>query len=61
MRWKITIEVDLPDDVSQSQVREWASFQTGYTGFLDGDNPMADMDLEAKTIKIQLLTNNTEI
>lgn len=54
MKYKIELEIDVPCE-SWSDVRDWASYRTGYTGGLSLDNPLSNIELEAQRIHIERL------
>ena len=47
VKYKIECVVEVPDDVSEDDVHEWARFQLNENGRLDGSNPLVHTELEA--------------
>lgn len=50
MRKKITIRVESPVPCTEEQFEEWVCFCLGYTGCIDGNNPLIDYELEADDV-----------
>jgi len=46
MKYQVQFEIRVPDQVSEQDVSDWASFMTGYTGALSGDNPLNDVSFD---------------
>ena len=47
MKYKIKFEIDVPDDVPQSDVIDWVRFELGEIGSLTRDNKMSNFDLQS--------------
>lgn len=43
IEYKIEIVVQVPDETTHNQVKEWAEFCTGYTGALSNSNPIYEL------------------
>ena len=54
MTYKIECEVEVPDNVTDDQVYEWASYRLNETTYLDGDNPLISEDLIAKRMTVKV-------
>jgi len=55
VEYKIVICVKVPNEATQKQVKEWAEFSTGYTGFLKEGNPIYNergSDIEAISCRV---------
>lgn len=59
LSFRIVITVDIPEDVKTTDVREWAKFRTGYTASIKDDNPLANVDMEAKEFSIEYLPHSS--
>lgn len=53
MRLHVEFEVQVPDEVTRSEVEEWLSFQLGGTSSMSIDNPLVDRDLDGVQIKLR--------
>ena len=53
MNVQIIITVEIPE-ATQTQAREWAEFNTGYTNHLPADNVLMDTELEAKSCTVRV-------
>ena len=45
---KVEFALEVPDDMTDSEIEAFVSFHIGATSELKGTNPMIDRDLEAK-------------
>ncbi len=50
--YTIRIVVEIPDNIPQEKIVEWANFVTSYHPFLPADNPLKDRDLEAVSCSV---------
>lgn len=52
---KINVEfsIDIPDDVTREQVREWLEFNLGNRGSCSNANPLIDYEIEAERVSIR--------
>jgi len=53
-KYKIECEVEVPDDVSEDDVYEWARFELKENGSLDVSNPLCHTELEALSLTVDL-------
>jgi hypothetical protein len=49
----VSLSVKLPKSANRRDVEKWLQYQFGYTGGLDGGNPLVEHDAEAKTISVK--------
>jgi hypothetical protein len=59
MRWRVSFDVNLPDDVTADQVQEWVNYELHWNGSMDGKladrlgeiEPVHAPDIEARRNK----------
>lgn len=50
---EITFKTEIPVDATDTEIREWAEYNLGYTGGCSLKNPLVDYDFEASSVEIQ--------
>ena len=51
--YEVTFQIDIKEDVSQSQVEEWVEFEIGASGSMSMDNPLSLDSLDAHNVIIR--------
>lgn len=50
MEIEIKITQEIEDDVTTEEIYEWVKYVTGYSGSMSLDNPLCDLELEAREV-----------
>ncbi len=54
VKYKVECEIEVPDEVYESDVYDWARFELHENGRLDKSNPLIHTELEAEPLSVQI-------